>query len=148
MKDIMKRKFNLVLLVLLLAFASCSFTSKTFEDPDKDKLLIRLISYVLEEGHYSPKEFNDEFSEKVFDGYIKQLDPYKRYFYESDIKEFKAYKDQLDDEIKNELWDISERLVYTSSVISDDFPVHISVVDKGSNSIIMTGVFNEKTAGW
>jgi len=102
MKAIMKRNFKLVLLVLLLAFASCSFTTKTFEDPDKDKLLIRLISYVLEEGHYSPKEFNDEFSEKVFDGYLKQLDPYKRYFYESDIKEFKAYKDQLDDEIKND----------------------------------------------
>lgn len=96
----MKRNYKLLLLVLLLAFASCSFTSKTFEDPDKDKLLIRLISYVLEQGHYSPQDLNDTFSENVFEGYLNQLDPFKRYFYESDIKEFKAYKDKLDDEIK------------------------------------------------
>lgn len=98
----MKRNYKLFLLVLLLAFASCSFTSKTFEDPDKDKLLIRLISYVLEEGHYSPKDFNDAFSEQVFEGYLKQLDPFKRYFYESDIKEFEKYKYKLDDQIKED----------------------------------------------
>jgi carboxyl-terminal processing protease len=102
MIDIMKRNYKLLLLVLLLAFASCSFTSKTFEDPDKDKLLIRLISYVLEEGHYSPKDFNDAFSEQVFEGYLKQLDPFKRYFYESDIKDFEKYKDKLDDQIKED----------------------------------------------
>ena len=98
----MKRNYKILLLVLLLAFASCSFTTKTFEDPDKDKLLIRLISYVLEEGHYNPKEFNDAFSEQVFDGYLKQLDPFKRYFYESDIKDFESYKDKLDDQIKED----------------------------------------------
>jgi carboxyl-terminal processing protease len=102
MKDIMKRNYKLLLLALLLAFASCSFTSKTFEDPDKDKLLIRLISYVLQEGHYSPKDINNAFSEQVFKGYLKQLDPFKRYFYDSDIKEFEAYKDKLDDEIKED----------------------------------------------
>jgi carboxyl-terminal processing protease len=98
----MKRNYKLLLLALLLAFASCSFTSKTFEDPDKDKLLIRLISYVLQEGQYSPKDINDAFSEQVFKGYLKQLDPFKRYFYDSDIKEFEAYKDKLDDEIKED----------------------------------------------
>ena len=102
MKDMMKRNYRLLLLVLLLAFASCSFTNKTFEDPDKDKLLIRLVSYVLEQGHYSPRDLNDTFSEQVFKGYLRQLDPFKRYFYASDIKEFKAYKDKLDDEIKED----------------------------------------------
>jgi len=98
----MKRNYKLLLLVLVLAFASCSFTSTTFEDPNKDKLLIRLISYVLEQGHYSPQDLNDTFSENVFNGYLKQLDPFKRYFYASDIKEFEAYRDKLDDEIKDD----------------------------------------------
>jgi len=102
MNNMMKRNYRLLLFVLLLAFASCSFTSKTFEDPNKDKLLIRLVSYVLEQGHYSPQNFDDTFSEQVFDGYLKQLDPFKRYFYASDIKEFEAYKDKLDDEIKED----------------------------------------------
>lgn len=96
----MKRNYKLVLLVLMLAFASCSFTNKTFEDTNKDKLLIQLITYVLEEGHFSPQDLNDDFSENVFNDYLEQLDPFKRYFYESDIKEFEAYKDQLDDQIK------------------------------------------------
>ncbi len=96
----MKRNYKLLLLVLLMAFASCSFTTKQFEDPDKDKLLIKLITYVLEQGHFSPKDINDDFSQNVFKGYLDQLDPFKRYFYESDIKEFRAYQDKIDDQIK------------------------------------------------
>jgi carboxyl-terminal processing protease len=102
MKDIMKRNYKILLLALMLAFASCSFTTKTFEDPDKDKLLMQLITYVLEEGHYSPKEINDQFSENVFKAYLDQLDPFKRYFYASDIKEFEAYKHKIDDQLKNQ----------------------------------------------
>jgi len=98
----MKSNYKILLLVLLLAFASCSFTSKTFEDPNKDKLLIRVINIVLSQGHYSPLNLNDDFSEQVFHAYLKQLDPFKRYFYASDIKEFEAYKDKLDDQIKDE----------------------------------------------
>ena len=96
----MKRNYKLSLLVLLLAFASCSFTTKKFQDPNKDKLLIQLITYVLEQGHFSPQEINDGFSEEVFTDYLEQLDPFKRYFYASDIKEFEVYKNQLDDQIK------------------------------------------------
>ena len=100
MRDIMKRNYKILLLALMLAFASCSFTKKTFEDPDKDKLLMQLITYVLEEGHFSPKELNDEFSNQVFAAYLDQLDPFKRYFYAADIKEFEVYKDQIDDQLK------------------------------------------------
>lgn len=95
----MNRNYQILLLVLLLAFASCSFTSKV-EEGDKDKSLMRLITYVLEEGHISPQDFDDEFSKKVFDDYISQLDPYKRYFYQSDIDEFSQFKEQIDDQIK------------------------------------------------
>lgn len=96
----MKGNFKFLLLALLIAFASCSFTNKTFDNPDKDKLLIQLITYVLEQGHFNPQDLDDEFSQSVYDHYLNQLDPYKRYFYASDIKEFSSYKDQLDDQIK------------------------------------------------
>lgn len=97
----MKKNSILLLLALLLAFASCSFTTKTFNDPDKDKLLIQLITYVLEQGHFDPKTIDDEFSVNVFDSYLTQLDPYKRYFYESDIKEFSKYQNDIDNQIKD-----------------------------------------------
>ena len=97
----MKRNYKILLLALMLAFASCSFTTKSTEDPDKDKLLLQLITYLLEEGHFSPKDINDEFSAEVFTSYLEQLDPFKRYFYASDIKEFEAFKYQIDDQLKN-----------------------------------------------
>lgn len=97
----MKRNYKLLVLVLLFAVASCSFTTKSFNDPNKDKTLIELISYVLENGHYDAKDINDSFSKEVFEDYLEALDPLKRYFYASDIAEFKAYELQLDDQIKN-----------------------------------------------
>ncbi|MCK0179850.1 carboxy terminal-processing peptidase [Flavobacteriaceae bacterium S0862] len=96
----MKRNYNILLLTLLLAFASCSFTTKTIDDDtDKDRALMELITMVLEQGHFQPKDINDNFSEAIFDEYINQIDPFKRYFYESDIKEFEKFKTQLDDQI-------------------------------------------------
>mgnify|MGYP001821208836 CR=1 FL=1 len=100
MKTIMKMNYKVLLLVLLLAFASCSFTAKTFDDPDKDKLLIRVITYVLNQGHFDPIEMDDDFSTELFADYIETLDPVKRYFYQSDIKDFEKYKLTLDDQLK------------------------------------------------
>ncbi len=96
----MKTPLNLMLLSLLLAFASCNLTSNTFDNPDKDKLLLQVISYVLEEGHVDPKDFDDQFSEHVFERYIEQIDPYKTYFYASDLEQFNAYRYELDDELR------------------------------------------------
>ena len=97
----MKKNFVLATLVLLVAVASCSFTNTNFENNDKDKLLIDLITYVLERGHYEPKSINDNFSAGVYEGFIDILDPTKRYFLASDLREFEKYKYQIDDEIKN-----------------------------------------------
>ena len=62
----MRGNYKFLLLALLIAFASCSFTSKTFEDPDKDKLLIQLITYVLDQGHFDPQDINDDSSHSWF----------------------------------------------------------------------------------
>lgn len=96
----MKRNLNIMLLALMVAFASCSFTTKTFDETDdKDKLLVQLITYVLEQGHFDPKNMDDSFSEGVFYDYLEQLDPFKRYFMASDIKEFEAFKDKIDNQL-------------------------------------------------
>ncbi|NNL07797.1 MAG: carboxy terminal-processing peptidase [Croceitalea sp.] len=97
----MKKNFVLGFLILLIAVASCSFTNKSFESNDKDKLLIDLITYVLERGHYEPKDINDSFSVSVYEDFIDIIDPTKRYFLEEDIREFEQYKYQIDDQIKN-----------------------------------------------
>ena len=66
-----------------MCLASCSFVTKDFDTSDKDNLIIQIITYVLDEAHYLDKEINDEFSEKVFITFIDNLDPLKRYFYDS-----------------------------------------------------------------
>ena len=97
----MKRNFVFAFLILLIAVASCSFTNKSFETDDKDKLLLDLITYVLERGHYEPKDIDDDFSVSVFEDFIDMMDPTKRYFLEEDLQEFEQYKFQLDDQIRN-----------------------------------------------
>ena len=39
------------------------------------------------------------FSANVYLDYLNQLDPFKRYFYESDIKEFSAFKNDIDNQL-------------------------------------------------
>ncbi len=97
----MRRNYLIWVFGLLFAVASCSFTTKTFNDPNKDKTLIELVSYVLENGHFDAKEIDDAFSREVYKDYLETLDPLKRYFYASDIKEFQKYEDQIDDQIHN-----------------------------------------------
>ena len=89
-----------MVLALLMSAASCSFTTKTFNDPNKDKLLIDLITYVLERGHYDAKTIDDSFSKEVYKDYLNAVDPLKRFFYEKDVKEFVVFQDKIDDQIK------------------------------------------------
>ena len=97
----MKGNYKFLLFGLLIAVASCSFTSKKFDNPDKDKLLIQLITHVIEQGHFSPQDIDDDFSKNVYESYLNQLDPFKRYFYQSDIEEFNAFMTEIDDQIKD-----------------------------------------------
>ncbi|MDC7997398.1 carboxy terminal-processing peptidase [Gilvibacter sediminis] len=95
----MKKNFKLLMLAVFVAAASCSFTTKSFEDPDKDKLLVDLITYVLERGHYDAKSLDDDFSIAVYEDFIDNVDPIKRYFLASDIEEFEQYKTSIDDQL-------------------------------------------------
>ena len=96
----MKRNYKVLLVVGILVAGLWSFIpSKKITGDDKDKMLIELLSFVLEKGHFSPIEINDEFSEKMFDAYIELLDSQKKYFLSSDIREFKKYKLKLDNQL-------------------------------------------------
>nr|AOE06211.1 peptidase, S41 family [uncultured bacterium]CBL87598.1 periplasmic serine protease, S41 family [uncultured Flavobacteriia bacterium] len=107
----MSKNLFTLLIAFIMCLASCSFVSKDFDTSDKDNLIIQLITYVLDQAHYLDKEINNEFSEKVFDTFLENLDPYKRYFYASDIEEFSKYKYLIDDAFKNPNLDFFE-LVY------------------------------------
>ena len=75
-------------------------SSKLVDKPDKDKLLIEVITYVMERGHYEPKDINDDFSEHVFNSYIEGIDGQRRFFLQSDINNFRRFKSEIDDQIR------------------------------------------------
>jgi carboxyl-terminal processing protease len=69
-------------------------------DPEKDKLLIELLAFVIEKGHYNPAAIDDAFSKGVYKDYLNALDPSKRFFLQSDIDEFAKYETKIDDFIR------------------------------------------------
>jgi carboxyl-terminal processing protease len=100
--EFMKRNYNVLLVVGIVVAGLWSFIpSKKLTGDDKDKMLIELLSFVLEKGHFSPIEIDDEFSKKAYASYIESLDPTKRYFIQSDIAEFQKYELAIDDMIRS-----------------------------------------------
>ena len=110
----MNIKHRYLFLIIPLIFIGFTFSDKKFSDPNKDRLLIEIVKYVVEKGHYNKIEINDDVSEKIFSSLINQFDSQKRFFLKSDIKNFEKYKFKLDDQIKN--YDLTFfNLVYETS---------------------------------
>lgn len=97
----MIRKFKFILPLLFVLSLLTSFQTTANTDP-KDKILLTILKYVLVQGHYEPQQIDDAFSVRVYDEFLERLDPSKRYFLQSDIDEFSAYKTKIDDQINNE----------------------------------------------
>ncbi|MCO8124069.1 carboxy terminal-processing peptidase [Stieleria sp. TO1_6] len=66
----------------------------------QDRHIARLIAQLIPKYHISTMALNDEISERALDLYLDRFDPLKLYFYQSDIDQFKAYKDKIDDMVK------------------------------------------------
>lgn len=101
--NFMKRNYKILLAVLLLSGGLLAFKMKNSvsDNPDKDKLLLELLGFVIEKGHYSPVAIDDNFSKGVYKSFIETLDPSKRFFLKSDITEFASFENDLDDQFVN-----------------------------------------------
>jgi len=112
----MKLRSNYLFVIFPLLLIGFAITNKKFSDPNKDRLLMEVVKYVVEKGHYKKISIDDNLSENLFHSFIKQLDNQKRFFLKSDIREFEKYKYLLDDQIKE--YDLSFfNLVYQRSKI-------------------------------
>ncbi|MFV8346002.1 carboxy terminal-processing peptidase [Flavobacterium sp. ZB4P13] len=101
--NFMKRNYKILLLVVCLSVTLFAFKMNATKstDPEKDKLLLELLTFVIEKGHYSPATIDDTFSKGIYKDYIEALDPSKRFFLQSDIDEFSKFELQLDDQLLN-----------------------------------------------
>lgn len=96
----MKRNYKILFAIVVLALALWSFIPKfSSSDPEKDKMLLELLTFVIERGHYQPADLDDNFSKGVYKDYIEALDPSKRFFLQGDIDQFARYETTIDDQI-------------------------------------------------
>lgn len=96
------KRLPIVLLMILAGsfFAFQTMGSNNTPPPDKYRDILKLVKEILIQGHYSPQAINDDFSKKVFDKYIKELDPEKNMFQKGDVDKLTAlYATKIDDEI-------------------------------------------------
>jgi carboxyl-terminal processing protease len=104
LKQFMKSRKGLVLTALVLfgslfiAFRSIYGTDSNEKIAQQQKLL-STVGVLLEQQHYSPRKINDDFSKKIFNAYLDQLDGDKSIFIASDVNGLKKYETSIDDEI-------------------------------------------------
>jgi len=101
--NFMKRNYKIIVVVVCISVTLFAFkmNASKANDPEKDKLLLELLTFVIEKGHYSPAPIDDTFSKGIYKDYIEALDPSKRFFLQSDIDEFSKFELQLDDQLLN-----------------------------------------------
>lgn len=93
----MFKRFKLNTLLLFIPLTSLVFCfNAPKNDDEKMQTIMVSVKNTLSYLHYSPKPINDAYSKNVYDKYLEMVDPAKRYFLESDIKEFSKHELQLD----------------------------------------------------
>ena len=88
-------------IVSMVIYYEVSNTKFSSNEPNKDKLLVDLVSYVLDKLHYDPKIINDDFSINVYEDFIDAVDSQRRFLLKSDLELFSQYRLSIDDQIKS-----------------------------------------------
>lgn len=83
---------------IFLAFRTMGTGNTT--PPTKYERILQSVGEILVQGHFKPKDINDDFSKKVFKKYLEDLDPEKGILMQEDVTALKKYETKIDDEIK------------------------------------------------
>lgn len=107
MLEFMKKRIILpsLVIVILGLFFSFKLASQMASNPEMEeekKVILQTAMALIQQGHFSPKTINDDFSEKAFNKVIENLDYDKKFFYKSDYDRLKkSYAKKIDNEIHN-----------------------------------------------
>ena len=94
------RYLKITILAVLVVSASLVFLSFRGGEDNSDlrkDLLMKVISFAIDNGHYHPGDINDEFSEKAYGLYIDRIDFGKRFLLQEDVDQLSKFKKELDD---------------------------------------------------
>ena len=124
----MNLRFSIIITILSITIFGFTFNKKKFNDPEKEKVLLEIVKYVVERGHYNSIELDDDFSLKIFNDFISKLDPQKRFFTVNDIRQLNKYKYKIDDQIKNYQLEFFEETYKTYNLRVNDAKVFVDKV--------------------
>ncbi|MCB9080948.1 MAG: carboxy terminal-processing peptidase [Lewinellaceae bacterium] len=105
----MKFKRPLFFSVILGVFLLAAFLPKPTGNGEKDAILMQTIRVFLDQLHYRPLTFDDNFSEKLYAEYLDGLDGGRRFLTQEDLLAFADYRTQLDDEAKSGSFEFFDR---------------------------------------
>ncbi|TCL72423.1 carboxyl-terminal processing protease [Hydrogenispora ethanolica] len=96
----MKKQLNRILILLLVVLIAGSAYTQALQKPGKEQVISDALLNSLETWHYSPQKLDDKLSQRVFDLYLKSLDPNKRFLLKSDMEQLKQFQNRIDDELR------------------------------------------------
>ncbi len=134
----MKQKLLWLVLGLVMAVQAATVNAQVacpsaIKPVVREAKAARLAAEVLTRYHYKPTPLDDALSSRIFEQYLKSLDPEKLYFLQSDIDRLGVSRTRLDDAILTEdlgaPFDIfnlhgcraAERLAYARSLLQKGF---------------------------
>ncbi len=68
---------------------------------NKEQIILKLMTSVLDKWHLQPQNINDEFSEKAYDTYLKYIDGSKKFLLSDEVAQLEEFKYHIDDEIQD-----------------------------------------------
>jgi carboxyl-terminal processing protease len=87
--------------ILLFSLSAFIFDNHQTVDPqEKNQLVLAAAMNFLQKYHYQKPIYDDAFSSKAFDQFIKRLDYNKRFFLQTDIKKLEEYRHEVDNQIE------------------------------------------------
>jgi carboxyl-terminal processing protease len=97
----MKRLPIVIAMVIAGVFLAFNTMGKSnTPPPGKYEKILQIVGEYLKQGHFSPKDVNDDFSKKVYQKYFEELDQDKNIFLQQDLAALDQYSTKIDDEIK------------------------------------------------
>lgn len=79
--------------------ATAVYQEGDLQPTDTQRKVERLVYGILSNYHYRKIPVNDSLSSKIYDAYLKDLDPNKVYFLASDIKDLEKYRFTIDEQL-------------------------------------------------
>src|SRR3954467_2151719 len=92
--------YRLTLVFGLVGAVVAPALARPTQPSQNDRQITLAVATLMERYHLTGHKVNDEISERTLKSFIKDLDPLKLFFYQSDIDNFSRSKDNLDDAIR------------------------------------------------